>query len=118
MADKNKLVKEGELIAFMILRRDKYNILHTNWKYKNTDIDIIATKDNFLVFFEVKTSKNEKKENKKDIIKHDKISIYKEAIKEYLKKFPSSLKIRFDIINISIKKEETEIEHITDILDK
>jgi len=60
LAKHNKLGKDGELIAFMILQKDGYNILQTNWKFQKAEVDIIAQKDGFLIFTEVKTrgSKN------------------------------------------------------------
>ena len=54
MAKHNKLGKEGELIAFMVLQRDGFTILETNWRFQKAEIDIIAKKDGFLIFTEVK----------------------------------------------------------------
>lgn len=75
MADHNQLGKDGELIAFMILQRDNYNILHTNWKYKKAEVDIIAEKDDFLIFIEVKTRGNTKYGKPSDAIDKQKIAL-------------------------------------------
>jgi len=42
LAKHNKLGKDGELIAFMILQKDGYNILQTNWKFQKAEVDVIA----------------------------------------------------------------------------
>ena len=60
MAHHNKLGEEGELIAFMFLQKEGFYILKTNWRYQKSEVDIIAQKDNFLVFIEVKTRGSKK----------------------------------------------------------
>ena len=112
MAKHNKLGKDGELIAFMILERDGYNILQTNWKYQKAEVDIIAKKDGFLVFIEVKTRSSKKFGKPSDAIDTKKIALYKDAVEGYLEQYPSEDEIRFDVLNIMIGKDETQIEHI------
>ena len=112
MAKHNKLGKDGELIAFMILQRDSYNILQTNWKYQKAEVDIIAKKDGILVFIEVKTRSSKKFRKPSDAIDTKKIALYKDAVEGYLEQHPSEDEIRFDVINIIIGKDETQIEHI------
>ncbi|MDB0027069.1 YraN family protein [Flavobacteriales bacterium] len=115
MAKHNKLGKDGELIAFMILQKDGYNILQTNWKYQKAEVDVIAQKDGFLIFIEVKTRGSKKFGNQSDSIDKKKISLYKDAVKGYLEQYPSDLEVRFDVVNIIIGKDETEIEHIPNV---
>jgi len=112
LAKHNKLGKDGELIAFMVLQRDGYNILQTNWKFQKAEVDIIAQKDGFLIFIEVKTRGSKKFGNPSDSIDKKKISLYKDAAEGYLEQYPSELEVRFDVVNIIIGKDETEIEHI------
>lgn len=112
MAKHNKLGKDGELIAFMVLQRDGFAILETNWRFQKAEVDIIAQKDGFLIFIEVKTRGSKKFGNPSDSIDKKKISLYKDAVEGYLEQYPSELEVRFDVINIIIGKDETEIEHI------
>lgn len=112
MAKNNKLEKDGELIALMVLQRDGFTILETNWCFQKAEVDIIAQKDKFLIFIEVKTSRNKKFGKPSDTIVKKKIFLYKKAVENYLEKCPSDLEIRFDVMYIIIDKEETEIEHI------
>lgn len=112
MAKSNKLGKDGELIAFMILQKDGYNILQTNWKFQKAEVDIIAQKDGFLIFIEVKTRSSKKFGKPSDAIDKKKVSLYKDAVEGFLGQYPSELEVRFDVVNIIIGKDETEIEHI------
>ena len=112
MAKHNKLGKDGELIAFMILQKDGYNILQTNWKFQKAEVDIIAQKDGFVIFIEVKTRSSKKFGKPSDAIDKKKVSLYKDAVEGYLEQYPSELEVRFDVVNIIIGKEGTEIEHI------
>ena len=112
MAKHNKLGKDGELIAFMVLQRDGFAILETNWCFQKAEVDIIAQKHGFLIFIEVKTRGSKKFGNPSDSIDKKKISLYKDAVEGYLEQYPSELEVRFDVVNIIIGKDETEIEHI------
>ncbi len=96
----------------MILQKDGYNILQTNWKFQKSEVDIIAQKDGFLIFTEVKTRGSKKYGKPSDAIDKKKIRLYKDAVEGYLEQNPTELEIRFDVINIIIGKDETEIEHI------
>ena len=111
MAKHNKLGKEGELIALMFLQKEEFHILKTNWRYQKAEIDIIAQKDSFLVFVEVKTRGSKKFEKPEEAIDKKKITLYKDAAEGYLGQYPSDAEIRFDVISIVIAKDETQIEY-------
>ena len=96
----------------MVLQRDGFAILETNWRFQKAEVDIIAQKDGFLIFIEVKTRGSKKFGNLSDSIDKKKISLYKDAVDGYLEQYPSELEVRFDAVNIIIGKDETEIEHI------
>ena len=46
------LGKEGEVIAKKHLESNGYSILESNWRFKKYEIDIIAQKNNTIVFVE------------------------------------------------------------------
>jgi len=112
LAKHNKLGKEGELIAFMILQRDGFSVLETNWRFQKAEIDVIAKKDGFLVFIEVKTRSSKKFGRPEDAIDKKKIALYKDAAEGYLEQYPTEDEIRFDVLSIIIRKDGTQIEHI------
>jgi len=96
----------------MVLQRDGFTILETNWRFQKAEIDIIAKKDSFLIFIEVKTRGSKKFGKPSDTIDKKKIALYKDAVEGYLEQHPSEDEIRFDVVNIIIGKDETQIEHI------
>ena len=114
MAKHNKLSKEGELIAFMFLQKEGFHILKTNWRYQKSEVDIIAQKNGFLVFIEVKTKGSKKCGKPEEAVNKKKISLYKDAAKGYLEQYPSDAEIRFDLISIFIAKDATQIDYFPD----
>ena len=96
----------------MILQRDGFTILKTNWRFQKAKIDIIAKKDGFLIFTEVKTRGSKKFGSRSAAIDKKKIAHYHDAVEGYLEQYPSKAEIRFDLVNIIIGKDETQIEHI------
>ena len=58
MAQHNDTGKEGEEMAAMYLIKNGYRIIARNFRYKKSEIDIVAQKDNIIVFIEVKTRTN------------------------------------------------------------
>lgn len=55
MMDKREKGIEGETKAVAYLRKQGYEIICQNWRYKHLEIDIIARESQTLVFVEVKT---------------------------------------------------------------
>ena len=72
----------------MVLQRDGFTILETNWRFQKAEVDIIAQKDGFLIFIEVKTRGSKKFGNPSDSIDKKKISLYKDAVEGYLEQYP------------------------------
>lgn len=55
---KKEVGKKGEEVAASFLRKKGYHILDKNFRCRLGEIDIIAQKDDQIVFVEVKTRKN------------------------------------------------------------
>ena len=55
---KQETGKLGETIACNFLRRNGYNIIETNYRCREGEIDIVARQPDTLVFFEVRTKKS------------------------------------------------------------
>lgn len=94
----------GEEKACNYLLSQNYKILERNFRIRTGEIDIIAEKDDFIVFCEVKTLPNGTLETlahelnskkQKKIIKTSKI--YLENHREYNNKY-----IRFDVLAVDI----------------
>ncbi len=55
--NKKSVGEYGEKAAVKFLNKNKYRILHTNYKTKIGEIDIICENKEYIVFVEVKTRK-------------------------------------------------------------
>lgn len=58
--NKRKFGIIGEKMAQKYLKDNKYEIIENNYYTRNGEIDIIASKNNYIIFVEVKTRTNEK----------------------------------------------------------
>ncbi|HDD35529.1 MAG TPA: YraN family protein [Candidatus Desulfofervidus auxilii] len=101
---------KGEVLAKKFLQKNGYRILVTNYKNKLGEIDIIATKEDTIIFVEVKTRTSKRFGLGKEAVnKHKQKQIIKVA-KCYLKSLSQNFKVRFDVIGIDL--ENQKIEHI------
>jgi putative endonuclease len=111
---KNKEIgNKGESIAVEYLIKTGYRILKTNYRRGRFEIDIIGSKEDVLVFFEVKTRKNEVFGLPEDAIDDKKISRILDCANEYILETQWLKRIRFDIISITLSPR-IRINHIRD----
>ena len=116
MAKHNDTGKIGETLAVAWFEEKGYTILHTNWRHKNLEVDIIATKNNMLHFIEVKTATTLKFGNPEERATPKKIKNLIDASAEFLYQQPQWQKIQFDLLAITIlKNEATQYFLIEDI---
>lgn len=114
MANHNILGKKGEQLAQQYLIENGYEIVHLNWRYKKNEIDIIATKKNFLVVVEVKTRTNDYFENPREAVTRKKQKFIINATEAYINEYDIKTEVRFDVIAVTYSNEKKEIEHIKD----
>lgn len=114
MAQHNDLGNKGEHLASEFLIENGYKILHKNWRYKKSEIDIIAQKDNLLIAIEVKTRSSAYFGNPETFVNAKKIKSYVLALDAYIQKNDIALEARFDIIAIIYQKGIPKIEHLKD----
>ncbi len=115
MAEHNLTGAAGEDLAEKYFTDRGYKILHRNWRYKNAEVDIIATKNKCLHFIEVKTlhkSYNDPEFN----VNGKKLAKIKEAAEGYLFYNPQWKIIQLDVLAITLFYEkETEFFLIEDV---
>lgn len=114
MAKHNNLGNKGEQKATEYLQSIGCKILHTNWRYKYKEIDIIALQDNSLLIVEVKTRTAGGMQEATEAVTFHKMKYLIEATEAYIDTFGREEEVRFDIIGISAKGENWEITHIPD----
>ena len=100
------LGKIGECMAQKYLKSKGFNILNNNYSSRYGEIDIIATKDDCLVFVEVKfRKKNSIVTGLESVDKRKQSKITKTAL-VYLSKFNKDVDTRFDVIEITDQNSE------------
>ena len=98
--DKKVIGNFGEKQAQKYLQKNKYKVVATNYGTKFGEIDIVAEKDNYIVFVEVKTRGDSSRYAPVYAVNKSKQSKLMKTAYLYLKEYPSNKNIRFDIIEI------------------
>jgi len=112
MAESHNLGQKGEDLAADYLKKAGYKILFRNWKWGKHEIDIIAEKDDLIVFAEVKTRTDDYHVHPVTAVTNAKQKSIIYSADGYLKKFNVSKESRFDVITIINKGESYQIDHI------
>ncbi len=116
MADHITTGAHGERLAAGYLTEKGFTILHTNWRHKNWEVDIIAYEKNVLHFIEVKTRRTKKFGNPEDDVSRKKIINLINAAEEFLYLHPEWKRIQFDIVSINmVLNKPPEIFFIEDV---
>ncbi len=106
MAQHNITGSKGEDMAAKFLLNKGYSILERNWRYKNWETDIIASRNTVLHFFEVKTRQSTIYGYPEDGVSRRKIKNLMGAAEEYLLSHPVWKRIQFDILAILLEKNK------------
>ncbi len=104
----------GEAKAVAYLLEKDYEIVHQNYRLGKAEIDIIAQKQNLLVFVEVKTRTNLSFGMPENDVTPRKAKRIVDAAEQYTFQQKWNHNIRFDIIAVIINKNNIEITHFED----
>ncbi len=109
--------KTGEDIATEYLLKNGYNIIERNFYCKIGEIDIIALKNKYLIFVEVKTRTNANYGTPSEAVTKKKLkNLYRTAkFYVYTRNLQNEL-IRFDAIEVYIQQSDYKINHIKQII--
>ena len=113
--DKRQIGFQAEEEAAHYLRANGYDIRARNWRWKRNEIDIIAEKDDELVFIEVKFRKNEAFGYPEEFVSGDQEERIHLAAEVYCDQNNWTGKIRFDIIAILQSAYPYHLEHLEDV---
>ena len=111
MAQHNDFGAQGEDIAIDYLRKKNYIILDRNWRSGHKEIDIVARKDDTVVFVEVKARANVLYGKPEDAVTRKKMHLFVLAADAYLRYNAIDLEVRFDIITITGTTDKPYIRH-------
>ncbi len=112
MAKHNELGKQGEKAAVEYLKKEGYTILDLNWRFNRKEVDIIARKEEFIVFVEVKTRSTTCYGAPEESVTLQKQKYLITAADAYLQRFDFEVEARFDVISIIQKRESFSLNHI------
>jgi len=114
MIDKKVIGQSGEMEAKKFLENLGYTILETNWRYKQYELDIIASDDYFIVAVEVKTRKSEDYGSPETFVSLKKQRHLIKAINQFVFQRKLNNEIRFDVIAITYHNDNYSINHLKD----
>lgn len=114
MTEKIKKGEEAEKSAAGYLTEKGFRILERNFRYKHCEIDLIALKDNWLIFVEVKMRSSHAFGPPEIFVDQSKRHHIKKASRHYIFDRNWMGNIRFDIIAITQTDNGEEILHIED----
>jgi putative endonuclease len=115
MAGHNDLGRQGEQLAKVWLENSDYEILEENWCFKKSEVDLIAYKNERIIFVEVKTRTGNSFGEPEEFVTVAKQKQLELAANEYIYLMDFKGEIRFDIISVLFNKNSNyTINHIED----
>ncbi len=115
MGKHNETGLKGEQIAIKHLLNLGYKILHTNWRFKQKEVDCIVSKGQRLIVVEVKTRTSFEFGFPEEAVDHNKKKYLKAAAEAYSEQYPGFEELQFDIVSILLTNGEVkELLHIED----
>lgn len=106
--------KKGEEFARKYLEQEGYEVMEQNWRFKKSEIDLIAKHNHCLVFFEVKTrSQTYFGQPESFVTENQQAAIFRGA-EQYLIEKEWQGDIRFDVLAIHWQGAQSELTHLKD----
>ena len=109
-----KTGNDGEQAACTHLQEKGYEILEKNYRYRKSEIDLIAKHENWLVFIEVKTRSSSFFGFPEEFVDRKKQLLIFEAADNYVYEKDWNGNVRYDIVSIMVTRGKREIFHIED----
>lgn len=112
MGKHNDFGQEGEELATNYLVEKGYTIQHRNFRFRKTEIDIIALKDDVLAIVEVRARNSDRIMAIADTITPKKIQRLVKGANHYVTSRKLDVEVRFDVITILKNPGTFKIEHL------
>ncbi len=114
MTDKIKRGVEGEQLAAAMLENKGFVIRERNYRYRRSEIDLIVSRGNWLIFVEVKTRTSEAYGHPEEFVDYNKRLKIFEGADQYMHEINWSGNVRFDIVAVNLVGNQAKIHHIED----
>ena len=111
MSKQSDLGKLGEELAVAYLKTHDHIILEQNYIWERSEVDIIATKNDRIIFVEVKTRMSPYLSDPALMVPIKKWKQIMRAADIYMKESDRNLIAQFDIVHVVTNKDYTKIEH-------
>lgn len=98
--------KSGEDRVVSFLRKQGWGVVKRNYQCRYGEIDIIAEKEKYIIFVEVKTRKENSliaASDAVDRVKQQKIML---TARDYMTKTDTQLQPRFDVAEVTVKERK------------
>ena len=92
----------------------KRQILHRNYRWGHNEIDIVALKQNTLIFVEVKTRNSAYFGLPESAITLHKQKQLIKAANAYVKEFKRTEEVQFDVVSVILNNKTQSTKHIKD----
>jgi putative endonuclease len=92
----------GEALAREWLQQQGFRILATNWRHGRAEVDVIACRQELLVFVEVKMRTGMAFGYPEEAVSTAKLNLLKQAAEAYQYQHPQWRYIRFDVLAITL----------------
>lgn len=115
MSDKIKTGREGENLATAFLIRKGFEIVARNYRFKRSEIDLIAKKDDWLLFVEVKTRSSADYGEPEQFVDMAKARMIFAAAEEFIFSTNWQGHVRFDVVSVKLGTSP-EIVHFEDAI--
>ena len=115
MSDKIKTGNLGENLAADYLKEKGFEIVARNYRFKRCEIDLIARRDNWTIFVEVKTRSSLSYGQPEEFVSSQQTQRIFEAAEEYIYSTNWHGHIRFDIVSIKLGRIP-EVTHFEDAI--
>lgn len=113
--ENNKTIgQQGEEISHNYLVEKGYSILERNWRIGHLEIDLIAEKQGLIIVVEVKFRREEEPLEAGILVNKKKQAHLIKATQAYLEKTNCDKEVRFDVMVITVKNGQPQVNHIED----
>lgn len=91
---------KGEALAVRFLEKEGFEILEKNWRYRRSEIDIIAREAGILVFVEVKYRSSDLFGFPEDFVRARQKVLIADAAAAYASQHHYEWAVRFDVLGV------------------
>lgn len=115
-ADRFGTGRTGEALARRYLAERGYRIRDVNWRGRRGELDVVAEKDGWLVFVEVRTKRTLRFGTAREAVDGRKRRQILRVAEEYvIRQRLAERPLRFDCIFVDWRGDEPVLEHVQDI---